>query len=81
MSGKGVGQLCCSTIYIQLVLPVAGAFPCVLGCRHMNEPVAALLSFNQARKDSVWGERALFKMVKICINPDNEIIGEGMEPR
>ena len=43
----------------------------------MNEPVAALLSFNQARKDSVWGERALFKMVQICINPDNDTIGEG----
>lgn len=45
----------------------------------MNEPVAALLSFNQARKDSVWGERALFKMVQICINPDNDTIGEGMD--
>ena len=58
--------------------PVNGASPCDLGSRYTSEPVAALLCFNQARKDSVWGERALLKMVQICINPDNDTIGEDM---
>ncbi len=38
----------------------------------MNE---ALHCFNQARKDSEWGERALFSMVEICLNPENEMLG------
>lgn len=44
----------------------------------MNE---ALRFFNQARKDSEWGEKALFAMVEICINPENEILGaETLKP-
>ena len=38
----------------------------------MNE---ALHHFNQARKDSDWGERSLFNMVEICLNPENETLG------
>ena len=38
----------------------------------MNE---ALHHFNQARKDSDWGERSLFRMVEICLNPENETLG------
>lgn len=35
----------------------------------------ALHCFNQARKDSEWGERALFAMVEICLNPENKTLG------
>lgn len=35
----------------------------------------ALHHFNQARKDSDWGERSLFNMVEICLNPENETLG------
>ena len=35
----------------------------------------ALQSFNQARKDSDWGEKALFCMIDICLNPENETLG------
>ena len=35
----------------------------------------ALQYFNQARKDSDWGERSLFNMVEICLNPENDTLG------
>ena len=35
----------------------------------------ALKSFNLARKDSVWGEKAVMAMIKICLNPDNDTTG------
>lgn len=35
----------------------------------------ALQCFNQARKDSEWGEKALFCMIDICLNPENETLG------
>ncbi|RDD45285.1 Tetratricopeptide repeat protein 21B [Trichoplax sp. H2] len=43
--------------------------------RHMNNPSAAMKHFNLARKDSEWGEKAVFAMVEICLNPDNETLG------
>ena len=36
----------------------------------------ALQKFNQSRKDSEWGERALLNMIEICLNPDNETVGK-----
>ena len=45
-------------------------------CRYKNDPIKALQHFNQARKDGEWGEQALFNMVKICINPDDDCLGE-----
>ena len=44
-------------------------------CRYMNDPVNALHHFNQVRRDGEWGEKALFNMVKICLNPDDDCLG------
>ncbi|CAH3021819.1 unnamed protein product [Porites evermanni] len=38
-------------------------------------PTAALKHFNLARKDSEWGEKAVYNMIEICLNPDNETLG------
>ncbi|VDM55307.1 unnamed protein product [Angiostrongylus costaricensis] len=46
-----------------------------------GEPNAALQAFNRARQDLEWGERALYNMIEIVLNPDNEIIGgEARDP-
>ncbi|KAF3824413.1 hypothetical protein GH733_008698 [Mirounga leonina] len=39
------------------------------------EPNDALRHFNKARKDSDWGQNALYNMIEICLNPDNETVG------
>ncbi|CAH3123731.1 unnamed protein product [Pocillopora meandrina] len=38
-------------------------------------PTAALKHFNLARKDARWGEYAVYNMIEICLNPDNETLG------
>ena len=43
--------------------------------RYMNDPVSALYHFNRVRRDGEWGEKALFNMVKICLNPDDDCLG------
>ena len=35
----------------------------------------ALKLFNKARKDQEWGQRAIYNMIEICINPDNQMLG------
>ncbi|KAK3106370.1 hypothetical protein FSP39_018677 [Pinctada imbricata] len=42
---------------------------------YTGNPTAALKSFNKARKDSDWGTRAIYNMIEICLNPDNETLG------
>ncbi|XP_074652535.1 tetratricopeptide repeat protein 21B-like [Tubulanus polymorphus] len=42
---------------------------------HLGNPNAALRHFNKARKDTDWGQKAVFNMIEICLNPDNETIG------
>uniref|UniRef100_A0A914W2S6 Tetratricopeptide repeat protein 21B n=1 Tax=Plectus sambesii TaxID=2011161 RepID=A0A914W2S6_9BILA len=42
---------------------------------YTGDPNAALQKFNRARRDLEWGERAIYNMIEICLNPDNEIIG------
>ncbi|XP_047401598.1 tetratricopeptide repeat protein 21B isoform X1 [Sciurus carolinensis] len=42
---------------------------------YTGEPNDALRHFNKARKDSEWGQNALYNMIEICLNPDNETIG------
>lgn len=42
---------------------------------YTGRSTAALKCFNMARKDAVWGNRAIFKMVEICLNPDSVTIG------
>ena len=46
--------------------------------RYSGEPNAALQAFNRARRDLDWGEKAIYNMIEICLNPDNEIIGRDM---
>uniref|UniRef100_A0A0N5A168 TPR_REGION domain-containing protein n=1 Tax=Parastrongyloides trichosuri TaxID=131310 RepID=A0A0N5A168_PARTI len=50
-------------------------------CKGLNEwysgePNAALQAFNRAKRDFEWGERAIYNIIELCLNPDNEIIGE-----
>nr|XP_033800547.1 tetratricopeptide repeat protein 21B [Geotrypetes seraphini] len=40
-----------------------------------GEPNDALRHFNKARKDSDWGQNAIYNMIEICLNPDNETVG------
>jgi tetratricopeptide repeat protein 21B len=40
-----------------------------------NSASEALQLFNQARRDTEWGEKALFNMVDICLNLDSDTIG------
>ena len=44
-------------------------------CRYMGDPNSALKYFNKARKDSDYGQNAMYNMIEICLNPDNEILG------
>uniref|UniRef100_A0A915HU30 Uncharacterized protein n=1 Tax=Romanomermis culicivorax TaxID=13658 RepID=A0A915HU30_ROMCU len=43
--------------------------------RYTGDPNSALQHFNRARRDLEWGERSIYNMIEICLNPDNEIIG------
>ncbi|KAM9033190.1 tetratricopeptide repeat protein 21B isoform 3-T3 [Sarcophilus harrisii] len=42
---------------------------------YTGEPNEALRHFNKARKDSDWGQNAVYNMIEICLNPDNETVG------
>ncbi|XP_064419793.1 tetratricopeptide repeat protein 21B [Latimeria chalumnae] len=42
---------------------------------HTGEPNDALRHFNKARKDSDWGQNAIYNMIEICLNPDNDTVG------
>lgn len=44
-------------------------------CRYLGNPNSALKYFNKARKDQEWGQKAIYNMIEICLNPDNETIG------
>ncbi|KAJ3295051.1 Tetratricopeptide repeat protein 21B [Borealophlyctis nickersoniae] len=46
-----------------------------LYARYTNNPNEALKEFNFCRRDAEWGERALYNMVEIFLNPGNETIG------
>jgi tetratricopeptide repeat protein 21B len=45
-----------------------------LHARYSNNPHEALKNFNMARKDNEWGTQALYNMVEIYLNPDNETV-------
>ncbi|XP_055680428.1 tetratricopeptide repeat protein 21B-like [Lutzomyia longipalpis] len=45
---------------------------------YIGNPNSALRYFNNARKDSEWGQQAIFNMIEICINPDGELPNENM---
>jgi tetratricopeptide repeat protein 21B len=40
---------------------------------YTGDTTAALQTFNRARRDLEWGERALYNIIEICLNPDNEL--------
>ncbi|XP_050699357.1 tetratricopeptide repeat protein 21B-like [Eriocheir sinensis] len=42
---------------------------------YLGNPNSALKYFNKARKDQEWGQKAIYNMIEICLNPDNETIG------
>nr|XP_014349099.1 PREDICTED: tetratricopeptide repeat protein 21A [Latimeria chalumnae] len=42
---------------------------------HMGQTNEALKHFNKSRKDSDWGQNAIYNMIQICLNPDNDTIG------
>uniref|UniRef100_A0A8C0ZX47 Tetratricopeptide repeat protein 21A n=1 Tax=Castor canadensis TaxID=51338 RepID=A0A8C0ZX47_CASCN len=44
-------------------------------CWHIGQPNEALKFLNKARKDSTWGQSAVYYMVQICLNPDNDNVG------
>lgn len=43
--------------------------------RYSGRAKEALQSFNIARRDADWGERAVENMINICLNPDQDTIG------
>uniref|UniRef100_A0AAR2KGP0 Tetratricopeptide repeat protein 21B n=1 Tax=Pygocentrus nattereri TaxID=42514 RepID=A0AAR2KGP0_PYGNA len=42
---------------------------------YTGEPNDGLRHFNKARKDNDWGQNAVYNMIEICLNPDNETMG------
>ncbi|XP_017279892.1 tetratricopeptide repeat protein 21B [Kryptolebias marmoratus] len=42
---------------------------------YTGEPNDALRHFNKARKDNDWGQNAVYNMIEIYLNPDNNTIG------
>ncbi|KAF3843060.1 hypothetical protein F7725_001909 [Dissostichus mawsoni] len=40
-----------------------------------GEPNEALWHFNKARKDNDWGQNAVYNMIEIYLNPDNDTMG------
>ncbi|XP_041858520.1 tetratricopeptide repeat protein 21B isoform X2 [Melanotaenia boesemani] len=42
---------------------------------YTGEPNDALRHFNKARKDNDWGQNAVYNMIEIYLNPDNDTIG------
>ncbi|XP_054643710.1 tetratricopeptide repeat protein 21B isoform X1 [Dunckerocampus dactyliophorus] len=42
---------------------------------YTGEPNAALRHFNQARRDNDWGQNAIYNMIEIYLNPDNDTMG------
>ncbi|XP_066543938.1 tetratricopeptide repeat protein 21B isoform X2 [Amia ocellicauda] len=42
---------------------------------YTGEPNDGLRHFNKARKDNEWGQNAIYNMIEICLNPDNDTMG------
>ncbi|CAN9497793.1 unnamed protein product [Ophioblennius macclurei] len=42
---------------------------------YTGDPNEALQHFNKARKDNDWGQNAVYNMIEISLNPDNDIMG------
>uniref|UniRef100_A0A6Q2X1F0 Tetratricopeptide repeat domain 21B n=1 Tax=Esox lucius TaxID=8010 RepID=A0A6Q2X1F0_ESOLU len=44
---------------------------------YTGEPNDGLRHFNKARKDNEWGQNAVYNMIEICLNPDNDTMVTG----
>ena len=42
---------------------------------YSGNPNNALKLFNKARRDTEWGQRSIYNMIEICLNPDNTTLG------
>ena len=42
---------------------------------YSGNPNNALKLFNKARRDNEWGQRSIYNMIEICLNPDNQTLG------
>ena len=42
---------------------------------YSGNPNNALKLFNKARRDNEWGQRSIYNMIEICLNPDNITLG------
>ncbi|XP_055585953.1 tetratricopeptide repeat protein 21B-like [Uranotaenia lowii] len=52
-------------------------------CKGLNDwysgnPNSALRFFNNCRRDSEWGQQAIYNMIEICLNPDGDLPNEGI---
>lgn len=45
---------------------------------YAGNPNTALRLFNNARRDSEWGQKAICHMIEICLNPDNDLPNENV---
>lgn len=43
--------------------------------RYMHQPNEALKHLNRARRDTEWGVPAMYAMVEICLNPEDQTVG------
>lgn len=43
---------------------------------YTGNPNGALRQFNNARRDSEWGQQSIFNMIEICLNPDGDLPNE-----
>jgi len=45
---------------------------------YSGNPNGALRFFNNARRDSEWGQQAIFNMIEICLNPDGDLPNDAL---
>lgn len=46
---------------------------------YSGNPNNALRFFNNARRSSEWGQKAICFMIEICLNPDNDLPNESIQ--
>ncbi|KAJ8866732.1 hypothetical protein PR048_032593 [Dryococelus australis] len=46
-------------------------------CGNLNQ---ALREFNGARRDAEWGQQAVYNMIEICLNPDDDVLSDSAMP-
>lgn len=46
---------------------------------YTGNPNAALRHFNNARHDQEWGQQSIYNMIEICLNPEDEMLGDAFD--